>query len=1157
MDLGQSIRTGVKWLIIGNTGSRLMEFAFGVVLARLLVPADFGMIVTIQIFTGFVSMLASGGMGQALIRAKHVGEKDFNAVFTLQLVVAIVVYLGFYFVAPLFAEFFENPLYKDLLPVSAMMLLIRPVGYMHTSWLNREMDFKKRSIISISVGIITGLSSITMAWYGMGVWSLTLAGLMGGLISNILLSWVTPLKLKLNFDFAVMRKHGSYGSKIVANDFFSHIRRESLKLVLSKMAGPAFLGLFNKADSLHRLPYQTFAQPVAQPVFRAMSKIQDDLDQTKYMFYRVITLLMAYILPFYIGLWWVAESFVVVVYGEKWLPAAGPLQILSLAGFFYIIIRPSGMLLMAQDRLVQEMIAQGVIIVFTICACLIGLEWGLEGVSWAFLISQIFNAIYFYILVYQTLPTRVMDLVKAIMPGLQLNASLFIVLFVADYLITEFLTASPVLYLMIMVGVGGLTYIASFFLLPIAALESDKVRIFNKFDNSLILVKKSLIRFTLVSIKLLISFILLLSLSFGLMTLIKKYSPPAGFIDYPLPIKESHRLFDLGIVDANGDGHLDIYTSNHHFRQVMLIADGLGGYHDVLSAWGLDQNLDFPKAELAYKAPILDKAGLYIYWFGAQLLIRAHKLEEIGSLQGTIHVYDPIKIAKNDGFTVNNEHKVIAVLQWSTITDTTFSFATDKSAYLRLKPGGQGLPSAFKISGDIKPEQIYVGLGKVSPISNDFSLAVQDRHAMVWADYNSDGGLDVFISRGALGGSLLAVPEDVRKTIQDELLVRNVAGKFNNITLETGISKRGCSGRHAKWLDFNSDGLLDLYINCYDRNNAYGTFPKQLYIQNDQGKLQDQSVAVGIGMPDQQIGSFVWFDIEQDGDLDLVTLQNEGFFLYRNDNGYLTQESIVERPLSGTSIGDSTKGEWLYDGKLIARDYDTDGDLDLFASSKRGNFLFVNNAGNFTSIDPLSVGLPEKSLNASWVDYDNDGLPDLYAIPQGIFKQNLDHSFFRADILAFHHDQYLAAVSNWFDLDNDGHQDLILALNNNPSFKNWWEFNKKPERGTTWPIKAYRNVGNLNHWLQIELVGLPGNRQAIGAQVTVITADGQQLQVVGSSEGSFFSQGHYRLYYGLGKNKQVVRIKIQWPDGKEQEFENILADRLLLIEQTPVNKLLN
>ena len=163
MNLGQSIRTGTKWLMIGNTGNSMLQFAFGVVLARLLVPADFGMIITIQVFTGFVGMVTTGGMGQALIRAKVVDEDDFNAILTLQLALGVLVYLGFFLSSPWFAEYFENPLYKDLMRVSALVFLIRPYVYMRTSWLNREMDFKKRSVIGIITGVVSGLSSVIMA----------------------------------------------------------------------------------------------------------------------------------------------------------------------------------------------------------------------------------------------------------------------------------------------------------------------------------------------------------------------------------------------------------------------------------------------------------------------------------------------------------------------------------------------------------------------------------------------------------------------------------------------------------------------------------------------------------------------------------------------------------------------------------------------------------------------------------------------------------------------------------------------------------------------------------------------------------------------------------------------------------------------------------
>ncbi len=157
-----------------------------------------------------------------------------------------------------------------------------------------------------------------------------------------------------------MRKHSAYGFKIVANDFLGYLSRESKNLILSKLAGPAFLGLFNKAESLSRLPNQLMMSSTVEPVFRAMSKVQDDLDQTKYMFYRTITLLMAYTTPIYVLLWWIAEPFIGVVYGEKWLQAGSPMSILAIAGVFLNIIFPCAVLLAAQNRLGQEMLAQSV-----------------------------------------------------------------------------------------------------------------------------------------------------------------------------------------------------------------------------------------------------------------------------------------------------------------------------------------------------------------------------------------------------------------------------------------------------------------------------------------------------------------------------------------------------------------------------------------------------------------------------------------------------------------------------------------------------------------------------------------------------------------------------------------------------------------------------
>ncbi|MDH3980392.1 MAG: CRTAC1 family protein [Gammaproteobacteria bacterium] len=616
------------------------------------------------------------------------------------------------------------------------------------------------------------------------------------------------------------------------------------------------------------------------------------------------------------------------------------------------------------------------------------------------------------------------------------------------------------------------------------------------------------------------------------------------FVEYPLPLDETDRFFDLGIVDANGDDLLDIYTTNHHFRQALLLADGHGSYRDVVSEWGLDQSHEFPLAELSFTAPVLDRPGLYIYWHGTQVVIRTHGIDDASQWRGTMQVGDPVEIVKNDGFRIQKQD------QASAVSETTVNFSPASDGQLRMRPGGQGLPITFRLDDAIPLEKVYVGLGKVSPDSSVFTLAMRDRHAMAWADYNNDGWLDVFINRGALGGTLRAHPEEVETQLNDELLTSHGENSFSDIATMAGIRKKGCSGRHARWLDFNHDGLLDLFINCYDRGNVAGAYPKQLYQQDMQGKLHDVAMEAGLGMTDQQIGSFAWFDADNDADVDLVTFQDEGFFLYRNNGDKFSQEPIYRRGLGDAEkIGHTTGNEWFYDGKVSVSDYDADGDQDLFSASKRGNVLLVNNAGTFSPVMPASIGLPDSSITGNWVDYDNDGLPDLHLLPQGLFRQREDHDFESARLLEFPAEQYKAAVANWYDIDNDGRLDLLMALSENPAFSHWWEFSREPRHSVTWVLKAYRNTDAANHWLQVKLVGQDGNRQAIGARVTVVTPDGRQVQEVGSTDGAFFSQGHYRLYFGLGNHTRADVLHVQWSDGDQQEFQKVSGDRLLTIER--------
>jgi hypothetical protein len=314
---------------------------------------------------------------------------------------------------------------------------------------------------------------------------------------------------------------------------------------------------------------------------------------------------------------------------------------------------------------------------------------------------------------------------------------------------------------------------------------------------------------------------------------------------------------------------------------------------------------------------------------------------------------------------------------------------------------------------------------------------------------------------------------------------------------------------------------------------------------------------VGLGLLDHEVIDFVWFDADNDGYIDLLTSEDTGFYLYRNHEGKSFTREFIGRGKFVRADNPKLKGiveeYWFVDGKLTVGDFRGMGRFDVFSASKTGNTLLLNDGqGHFTLVDPKTLDLPGESVTAGWVDFDNDGRLDLYCMPQGLFRQRPDHTFEATGLLRLPEHKYMAGIANWADLTNDGRRDLVLASLQNFSQWRWWEklVHRDSEDRFSWNMKAYRNmVAKDNHWLELRLAGKRGNAQAIGARVTLQSADGVQTQQVGLNDGAFYSQGHYRLYFGLGSHPKADLLTIRWADGEVQEIRNVAGDRLLVVEQ--------
>ena len=477
MSLGAGLRINTLWVLTGDLGVQLVSLGFGVVLARLLVPADFGLLVTVQILTGALGFLAANGTSEALVRAKVLGPRDVRTLFALLLASCTAICAALNLIAPAFAAWFGDPRLEPLLRLSSLGFLLRPFMAVPTALLHRAMRFREVSVLMFAGGLSAGLASTLLAFLGLGAASLALGGLVGALVRTLLSARRAGWVPALGFDPAAARTLGVYGFKLSVNDIIQYARAQTANTLISRQLGAGPVGLYNKGDSLAEMPNDLLSGAAYQTLFRALASLQDDREQCAAVFLRALTLVSFYAMPLYVGLLWVAEPLIVVLYGEPWAAAALPLQVLALAGPLRVIANLARAVAASHNQLGREIRIQLETLALLVCGTAIGLHWGLVGVAVCALPGFIHNAARLAGLANRTLGLGWGRLGRALWPILRLNGIMALVLAATDLaLTTAGLAGSRVLYLAAMVGAGGGFYGAVLLLLPPLGLQGESRR---------------------------------------------------------------------------------------------------------------------------------------------------------------------------------------------------------------------------------------------------------------------------------------------------------------------------------------------------------------------------------------------------------------------------------------------------------------------------------------------------------------------------------------------------------------------------------------------------------------------------------------------------------------------------------------------------------
>lgn len=321
---------GSFWTLFERFGYLGIQFLSNLVLARLLMPGDFGTIGVLIVFTSLSYVLIDSGLSSALIQKKSISEEDKSTVFLTNLTLAVVVYLVLFFTSPLIASYFHNPEIKNLLRVIELIVVIDAFAAIQSTTLARDMNFKILAISKIISIVIAVAISIALAYFGMGVWSLVVQYLLFSLCRALILWLKTNWRPKFVFSKQSFSALFGFGSKLLLSKTIATLYEQLLSILIGRRFSARDLGYYTQARLLMQIPSDSLSRVVDGVSFPAYSKIQTERQQLRLIVRQNLQILLFVNTPLMFYLSTLAKQLLVFLYSEKWLESVPYLRFLCL-----------------------------------------------------------------------------------------------------------------------------------------------------------------------------------------------------------------------------------------------------------------------------------------------------------------------------------------------------------------------------------------------------------------------------------------------------------------------------------------------------------------------------------------------------------------------------------------------------------------------------------------------------------------------------------------------------------------------------------------------------------------------------------------------------------------------------------------------------------
>jgi O-antigen/teichoic acid export membrane protein len=381
--------SSLLWSSSGLIADQGIRFIILIVLARLLMPTDFGIIGMITVFIAVSQSIIDSGLKNALIREKDSTQDDYSTVFYFNLLMAVLLYGILFITAPIISEFFGEPQIISILRVLSFVVIINSFGLIQRTILVKKIDFKSQTKISVMSSVLSGVIAIICAYLGFGVWSLVIQTLVMQFIQSLLLSLSNKWVPSLVFSIDSFKRLFGFGWKLLVSGLINTLYQNIYYVIIGKFFSASMLGYYTNAQKLRDVASQSITTSVQKVSYPVLSKFQDD-KKLKKGYQKIIKSSVFITFPLMIGLAAVADPLINLLFGDNWVKSISYFQILCFAGMLFPLHAINLNILQVKGRsdlflrleILKKVLGIGLI------ALVLSLKLGIIGLIWAAVLNS-------------------------------------------------------------------------------------------------------------------------------------------------------------------------------------------------------------------------------------------------------------------------------------------------------------------------------------------------------------------------------------------------------------------------------------------------------------------------------------------------------------------------------------------------------------------------------------------------------------------------------------------------------------------------------------------------------------------------------------------------------------------------------------------------